>query len=246
MNSSELLAAVRIRLDDTLIPLRVSDEIIFEQASFTQTEFARNTLVLYDVATSSITASNPWLDLPSNFCVLKTIILNGLQLRPITVSELDFGYFTLSSTENSGRFSNWRAISGTPKFVVVDMYPNKVRLVPYPTANGTVSLEGYVVPSNITALVSPTIPEMYHEILVSGTLLRLYSLFDVDVFNSSKAQVYGTQWYQGLIEAQNNLRTNLRRQIRVMELSRGFIFDTSGPQVPTVNTQASGPKGENV
>lgn len=239
MNSSELIAAVRIRLDDTPLPLRVSDETILEQASFTQTEFARTTLVLYDVATSSITAGNPWLDLPSNFCVLKTVILNGLQLRPITTSELDFGYFTLSSTENSTRFSNWRAVSGTPKFVVVDMYPDKVRLVPYPSANGTVSLEGHVVPADITALAPPTIPEMYHEILVSGTLLRLYSLFDVDIFNSSKAQVYGAQWYQGLVEAQNNLRTSLRRQVRLMELPRGFVFNPAKPEPPVTNTPAN-------
>ena len=245
MTSAELLTAIRIRLDDNALPVLVSDETIFEQASFTQVEFARATLAFYDVVSGAITAGIPWIDLPSNLCVLKSIILNNIQLRPITISELDFGYFTLT-TENSGRFSNWRAITGTPKFVVVDMYPDKVRLVPSPTANATVSLEGYIIPSDITISASPTIPDMYGELLVSGTLLRLYSLFDVDVFNSSKAQVYGTQWYQGLAEAQNNLRTSLRRQVRVMELPRGFIFDTSGSQASTVNTQASGPKGENV
>lgn len=239
MNSTELLAAVRIRLDDVTIPTRVSDATIFEQASFTQTEFARATLVLYDVVASSVTANNPWLTLPSNFCVLKTVILDGLQLRPITISELDYGYFTLSTTENSTRFSNWRSVSGTPKFAVVDMYPDKIRLVPTPSANGTVSLEGYVVPADITALVSPTIPEMYHELLVSGTLLRLYSLFDVDIFDSSKAQVYGAQWYQGLAEAQNNLRTSLRRQVRLMELPRGFVFEPAKSAPPTINTSAT-------
>lgn len=230
MTSAELIAAVRIRLDDTPIPVRVSDQTILEQASFTQVEFARTTLVLYDVTTSSITAGNPWLSLPSNFFCVKTIILNGLQLRPITASELDFGYFTLTSTENSSRFSNWRAATGTPKFAVVDMYFDKVRLVPYPTANATVNIEGYIVPPDITALVPPAIPDMYCELLVSGTLLRLYSLFDVDIFSSSKAQVYSAQWYQGLVEAQNNLRTSLRRQARLMELPRGFVFDTRTAQ----------------
>lgn len=239
MNSAELITAVRIRLDDITTPTRVSDTTIFEQASFTQTEFARATLVLYDVVASSITASDPWLTLPSNFCVLKTIILDGLQLRPITVSELDYGYFTLSTTENSTRFSNWRSVSGTPKFAVVDMYPDKIRLVPTPSVNGTVSLEGYIVPAAITALVPPAIPEMYHELLVSGTLLRLYSLFDTDVFNSSKAQVYSAQWYQGLAEAQNNLRTSLRRQVRLMELPRGFVFEPAKSAPPTINTNAT-------
>jgi hypothetical protein len=57
-------------------------------------------------------------------------------------------------------------------------------------------------------------------------------LFDVDIFNSSKAQIYGMQWTQGLVEAQNNLRTSLRRQVRIMDLPRGFAFDTSRtPQI---------------
>lgn len=225
MNSAEFITAVRIRLDDIKTRQRVSDETILQQASLTQTEFARATLVLYDVVSSSISAGNPWLVLPSNFFVVKTIILSDAQLRPITTSELDFGYFTFSTTENSSRFSNWRSASGTPRFVVVDAYSDKVRLVPTPVANADVSIEGYISPPDITATVNPVIPEVYHEVLVSGTLLRLYSLFDVDVFNSSKAQVYGNQWYQGIAEAQNNLRTPLRRNIRVMELPRGFNFD---------------------
>lgn len=239
MTSAELLTAIRTRLDDNLLPVLVSDETIFEQASFTQVEFARTTLAFYDVVMSSITAGIPWLDLPSNFCVLKTIILGDTQLRPVTISELDFGYFTLTTTENSSRFSNWRAATGTPKFVVVDMYPDKVRLVPCPTTNSNVYLEGYVVPSDITESESPSIPDMYGELLVSGTLLRLYSLFDVDIFNSSKAQVYGAQWYQGLIEAQNNLQTNLRRQIRFMELPRGFVFNLPKAESPVTNTSAN-------
>lgn len=235
MNSLELLAAIRTRLDDIKLPTRVSDETIFQQASLTQVEFARTTLVLYDVATSSITAGSAFLDLPSNFFVLKVIILDGLQLRPITISELDFGYYSFNSVENTGRFGNWRAATGTPKFVVVDMYPDKVRMVPYPSANASVSLEGYVVPPDLSATSNPLIPAIYHELLVSGTLVRLYSLFDVDVFNSSKAQVYAAQWYQGLVEAQNNLRTSLRRQVRLMELPRGFVFDAV-TQKATPNT----------
>jgi len=238
MNTAELIAAVRIRLDDYVLPTLVSDETILEQASFTQVEFARNTLVLYDVSSADIIYDYPWLELPSNLCLLKAVIVNGLQLRLVTISELDFGYFTLP-TENSGRFSNWRSVTGTPKFVVVDMHPNKVRLVPYPSSSGTASIEGYIVPESITTAVPPTIPTMYHELLVSGTLVRLYSLFDVDTFSSMKAQVYSAQWYQGLAEAQNNLRTSLRRQVRVMELPRGFVFEPAKSAPSTANTSAT-------
>jgi hypothetical protein len=245
MTSAELLAAIRIRFDDVATPYLASDATILEQASLAQTEFARNTLALYGVASGAVTANDPWLTVPSNFFVLKTVILNGKQLRPVTVSELDFGYFTLNSTENSKRFANWRAATGTPKFVVTDMYPDKVRLVPYATANSTVSMEGYVTPSELTLPtgipptgVNPEIPEAYHELLITGTLFRLNMQTDIDTFNQGKAQLYSTLWYQGIAEAQNNLRTSLRRQVRVMELPRTFAFDVVNASQAANNEQS--------
>ena len=234
MTSEELIAAVRVRFDDENIPLLASTSTILEQASMAQVEFARSTLVLYDVVSSSITSGDYWLTLPANFFVLKSIILNGLQLRPITMSELDFGYFTFG-TENAQRFSNWRAATGTPRFAVTDMYPDKIRLVPYPNANGTVSIEGYVYPADLTLgppAVDPQIPEVYHELLITGTLLRLNMQTDIDIRNPGMVQLYSTVWYQGIKEAQNNLRTALRRQVRVMELPRGFSFDTVNAPAP--------------
>lgn len=239
MTTEELIAAIRVRLDDvyTSDPPRVSDDTIIEQASLTQTEFARATLVLFEETNVVVDANTAWVDIPSNFCVLKSAVLNGLQLRPVTMSELDFGYYSFNNVENSGRFANWRAATGVPMFLVVDMFPDKARLVPYSTTEITVSLEGYIIPPALAVgltAVNPMIPEMYHELLLVGTLMRLFSLFDVDVNDPAKAQVYSTQWYQGITEAQNNLRTGLRRQVRVMDLPRGFSFDISKPK-QTVN-----------
>ena len=245
MTTEELIAAIRVRLDDvyTSDPPRVSDNTIIEQASLTQTEFARATLALFEEADVDVDANTAWVDIPSNFCVLKSAILNGSQLRPITTSELDFGYYSFNNNiENSGRFANWRAATGVPMFLVVDMFPDKARLVPYSTTEITVNLEGYIIPPTLALsipanppaeevpAVNPMIPEMYHELLLVGTLMRLFSLFDVDVRDPAKAQVYSTQWYQGITEAQNNLRTGLRRQVRVMDLPRGFSFDISKPK----------------
>lgn len=239
MTTEELIAAIRVRLDDvyTSDPPRVSDDTIIEQASLTQTEFARATLVLFEETNVVVDANTAWVDIPSNFCVLKSAVLNGLQLRPVTMSELDFGYYSFNNIENSGRFANWRAATGVPMFLVVDMFPDKARLVPYSTTEITISLEGYIIPPALAVgltAVDPMIPEMYHELLLVGTLMRLFSLFDVDVNDPAKAQVYSTQWYQGITEAQNNLRTGLRRQVRVMDLPRGFSFDISKPK-QTVN-----------
>lgn len=235
MTSAELITALRARLDDEVEPYLVSTATLLEQASLTQVEFARVTLALYGVELVAITTDDPWLILPDNFFVVKTAVLDGKQLRPVTLSELDFGYYTFNNSENTERFDSWREAKGTPKFVVTDTYPNKLRLVPYPKIDGIVSVEGYVVPANLVLYdagppevlaVDPEIPALYHELLIAGTLLRVYSLFDADTFNMTRAQLYSTQWYQGLAEAQNNLRTALRRQIRLMELPRGYVFDT--------------------
>lgn len=233
MTSAELIAAVRIRFDDMVTPYLVSDATILAQATLAESEFAKSTLALYDVVTEAVSAGDLWLEMPSNMFVVKTVVLNGNQLRPITTSELDFGYFTFSNRENSQRFANWRAATGTPKFVVVDMYSDQVRFVPYPSADCTVSIEGYITSASLTLPtgtppvgVDPQIPEAYHELLVIGTLFRLNMQTDIDTFNQGKAQLYSTVWYQGIAEAQNNLRTSLRRQLRLMELPRGFLFDT--------------------
>lgn len=231
MTTQELIAAIRVRLDDQIVPYLASTATILEQLSLTQTEFARSTLALFSVASGTITAANPWLTLPTDMFLVKVVILNGLQLRAVTSSELDFGYYTFNNVENEGSFGGWRAATGTPKFIVVDMYSDKVRLVPTPISNATVSVEGFIVPPDVFydgvgTTVNPQIPEVYHEILMAGTLLRLYMLFDADVLNPSKAQLYAAQWQQGLVDAQNILQTPLRRQMRLMELSRGFSYLT--------------------
>lgn len=239
MTSAELLAAVRARLDDSVTASIVSDSLIYEQLSFTQVEFARATLALYDVVDATVTANDPWVTVPSNFLVVKTAILNGNQLRPITASELDFGYYTLNTKENFNRYSDWRVSVGTPQYAVTDMRHDKIRLVPYSSTGATLSLEGYVAPAAISALVEPEIPEVYHELLVSGTMMKLYLLMNVNIYDSTVAQVYGQQWYTGLREAQDNLRTAFRRQIRVMELPRGFSFDAGLIRQPLPSQDAS-------
>lgn len=243
MTTQELIAAVRARIDEQADVSLIPTALILEQASLAQTEFARSTLALYDVSTATVAANDRWLALPSNLFVLKTVIFNGKQLRPISASELDFGYYSLANStsltsENTNRFGAWREATGTPKFVVNDMHASQVRFVPYPSVSGEVSIEGYVAPpglffeesgANPELTVNPQIPEVYHEVLLAGTLLRLFMLLDIDIYNQGKAQLYSVQWVQGVQEAQNNLRTNLRRQVRVMDLPMGFAYDNKLP-----------------
>lgn len=243
MTTQELIAAVRARMDDLASVPLVSTALILEQASLTETEFALKTLALYGVTTISVAAGAKWLTLPSNLFVLKTVIFNGNQLRPISTSELDFGYYSFSNSltsENTSRFASWREAVGVPRFVVNDMHASQVRFVPYTSNAGTADVEGYIVPAKLyfdesgthpELTVNPQIPVVYHEILLAGTLLRLFMLLDVDVYNQGIAQLYNALWVQGVQEAQNNLRTNLRRQVRIMDLPMGFAYDAGTKQV---------------
>lgn len=244
MTTQELIAAIRVRLADEAVPPLVSTATILEQLSLTQTEFARTTLVLFDTAVGNVVIGDPWLSVPDNMFLVKVVILAGQQLRVVTSSELDFGYYNFNNVENTTKFSNWREATGTPKFVVTDLYANKIRLVPSPSSNATVTIEGYIIPPKLfyddspTAFlppVDPQIPEEYHEVLMAGALLRLYMLFDVEIFNPSKAQLYAAQWQRGLVEAQSTLQTALRRQMRLMELTRGFTF---GPVLQLVEQKS--------
>lgn len=230
MNAVELVRAVRVRFDDENLPYLVSDETILEQASMAEGEFARATLALYDIATSTTEVGNSLVSLPSNFFTLSAVMLNNVQLRLVTVSELDFGYYTFDGVENSRRFGDWRTATGVPRFAVIDMYPDKIRLVPSPTSVGTINMEGYAYPPSLSISSTPQIPSAYHELLVIGTLLRLNLQTDIDISNPGKAQIYSEIWYKGIAAAQENFRTALRRHVRVMELPRGFNFTLKGEQ----------------
>ena len=225
MTITELIALVRLKLDDTVEPYRVPDAAIADELNWAQADFARATLAIF--LSEDTTTSTAWVSLPERLLFIKTLIIGNAQVRPVGVHELDYGYFTLDGTE-AANFSAWRAATGTPKFAVVDLEADRARLVPAPTTETTVTIEGYAlpIPMDLDADDSPSIPLGFHQSLATGALASLYASEDVEVVDAGQVQKYQADWQQVLTRGRAQLRTDLRLQIRSMNLPRGFAFDT--------------------
>ena len=173
------------------------------------------------------TANSAWVILPARLLYVKTLIVNDLQVRPVSTHELDYGYFTLDGVE-AMNFSNWRAATGTPKFAVIDMESDKARLVPAPTTSINVTVEGYTLPLPMVLVDDPvpSIPQVYHKELVVGGLAEIYTTQDVEIVEASQGAKFMAEWATVIQLARQHLRTDLRMQIRALSLPREFLFDT--------------------
>lgn len=229
MTLLELLVLTRNQLDDVVQPYRVSDATIVKALADAQAEFAKTTYSNYASGSATVTASDPWIDIPAAIIKVRAVIIAGVQVRPVNSYEMDFGFFSptagVASTES--RFTGWREETGTPKFAVEDMGPDKLRLYPTPSSSGTATVEGYGLPAtlSLTGPVDPTIPKQFHEDLHVGALHRIYSMEDVEIGDQQQAVKYFQLWTQAIKDAQVALNTALRTQIRVMRLPRSFAHN---------------------
>ena len=219
MTTVELIAELRIKFADTVgTEYLVSDDDILVALSRAQNIFAVETLCIFDLTTADAIATNPLITLPTRTVNLKSALFNTTLLTLVTQHELDYGYFSLNNREASNRFSDWRNATGTPKFLVTDLGPLTARLVPYPSVNGTINLERYKLPLELTLLIDPEIPEQFHRDLITGALTYLYTIVDADVYAPEEGIILSAKWERVLIEARIQLQTDLRRQERRLSL----------------------------
>lgn len=225
MTSVELLALLRITFDDTAGNLLVSDTDCFHALSRAQNNFAAETLCIFDgTTTASATQNDPYIILPEGTVWIKAALFGSTLLTKVTQHELDYGYFSLNGNESDSRFSDWRTKTGTPKFLITDLDPLTSRLVPFPDASGTVALERYRLPAELTLLQDPEIAVQYHRDLITGALIYIYQIQDADVYDPQKSLEALTNWQIVLDEAKVQLQTNLRRQERRLDLPPGTEF----------------------
>jgi len=237
MNTTELVALARTNMDDVVEPYFLSDAQITEALSDAQVDFAEYTLSVVDASSLSVavTTGDPWVDLPANVLEVRTLYdaSTGNQVRPVLMQELDNGFFTVGGTQNSANFSNWRALTGTPKFAVQDMDPGKLRLVPSPTADATLQLEAFVRPAILSldegSPVDPVIPQQYQRDLVSGALAYLYSIQDNEIYDPNLAQYWRGLWADTLNSAMVALRSSYRQYHRKFPLPRTFQYRETPP-----------------
>lgn len=247
MNTSDLVMVAREKLDDLVAPYLVSDADMVKALNRAQKEFVRATYSTFVENTAALVADDPWVDVPANVLIVRSVIHNNLQLRVVTTHEMDFGYFRTTGQMTSSRWTNWRAETGTPRFAITDMGPGKIRLVPKPDATAAAAdpnmiVEGYGVPDPMDLVsVDPNVPIQYVEDLSLGALFYIYSNQDTDVFDTNQAQLNYQLWNNVIRDAQMALNTAVRVQQRNLRLPRSFspAMPVSEDKTPPKQTRRS-------
>jgi len=227
MNTQELIDRVKLRLDDKITPRVFKDADILIALNDAQNEFALRTLCLFDGEEEiAVTAQSPWAVLPAGTCwVIAGWLSSGTPLRLVSQHELEFGYFELNGVETTARHSNWRNTEGIPTFLVTDLGPQTVRLVPRPVVGDSLFIERYRLPTTtLTLAVNPEIATPYHSDLVIGALAYLFAVPDVETSNKETALLNRNAWENRLQIAEQLLQTALRVRMRAIPPPPGTAF----------------------
>jgi hypothetical protein len=225
MTTVELLALLRTTFDDTVEPYLVSDVDCLQALSRAQSDFAAETLCIFDgLTTVDAIENNPYITLPEGTVWIKAALYNSILLKTATQHELDYGYFSFNGVENVSILSNWRGQIGIPKFLVTDLGSLTSRLVPFPSVSGTITLERYRLPAELSLIQDPEIVIQYHRDLITGALVHLYEIHDADVYDPQKSLKSYTKWQLILSGAKVQLQTDLRRQERRLDLPQVVNF----------------------
>ncbi len=226
MNAQELIDRVKLRLDDRITPRVFNDAAILIALNDAQNEFALRTLCIFSGDESvPVYAQSPWAQLPAGTCwVIAAWLSSGAMLRLVTQHELEFGYFEINGVESPARHSGWRTAEGAPTFLVTDLGPHAVRLVPRPTAGDSLFIERYRLPTTLTLTVDPEIATPYHPDLVIGALAYLFDVPDTETYDKEAALLQRRAWEGRLQIAEQLLQTALRVRMRAIPPPPGTAF----------------------
>jgi hypothetical protein len=226
MNTVELIDRVKLRLDDKIAPRVFNDAAILIALNDAQNEFALRTLCIFSGDESVIvTAQSQWAQLPAGTCwVIAAWLSSGAMLRLVTQHELEYGYFEINGVESPARHSGWRTAEGAPVFLITDLGPHAVRLVPRPVAGDSLFIERYRLPVSMTLTVDPEIASPYHSDLVIGALAYLFDIPDTETYDKESALLQRRAWENRLQIAEQLLRTALRVSMRAIPPPPGTGF----------------------
>lgn len=158
---------------------------------------ALKTLVQFKTLALQVTADDPYVKLPSSLQVLdiERAYLEGAnrELWPQNVDTPmrrlgDYGapFVTLTS--------NWETATGTPARYLRDETPNRLRLVPIPTAADTLRVTAKTVPFFVAGMPLPfTTREDQHLVLLWMKKLA-YSKHDADTYDPQRAEKFEAEF----------------------------------------------------
>ena len=187
MNLEQLTAQFRVDADDTVTnPPLWADEWIAAWLTEAQAEAAIRGRLLYeaanpDVCSVAVTAGAATYQLHKSLYELGHL---RFKATGATRSEP----LHLANREELDRLRpDWRDEQGSPEYAIQD--DTRITLVPRPTADGTLHLEGYRVP--LKALENdtdkPELNESHHRHLVHWALHRAFSKPDAETIDPTRA-----------------------------------------------------------
>lgn len=186
MTLTELVAAFRSDIKDTVTPYLVSDADAYRYANEAVVEAARRSRMIVDsttaaVAVVTVTISEPVVAIDPRVISIRRMRLDGdsVPLRKATVRDMD------------EFFPGWEsAPDGRPYIAIVDYESDALYLYPPPEAARTLSMT--VTREPLTAMSAgahtPELPARYHYALLNWMRHKAYSSEDTDLFDKNRAE----------------------------------------------------------
>lgn len=178
MTLAALLARCRSESEDETAPYLWSDAEWTAGLNEAENEACiRARLIEDEEIAGAITAGDPYVSLPAKaFSVSRAVIVGGSRLRLIERHELDL----------CGS-SQWESETGTPDRAY--RTGNRLRLVPIPIEDGSLSVFAFCTPASqmVSGSDVPEISTRLHHHLVDWALRNAYRKPDVDTFDPAAA-----------------------------------------------------------
>lgn len=158
-------------------------------------------LSLFSTFNVAVTANQPLVTLPASKGVLdiKHVLLvsNTTHLHPRNV---DDGFHYINDYQYILFNTEWEAQSGTPQFYIRDYVPGKLRLVPIPTVDDTLTITASVSPPLVTGAPLPfTNSEELYCVLLWMRFLA-YSKKDADTYDPEQAKLNHDLFFEAALD----------------------------------------------
>lgn len=190
MTITDLISEFRLIADDTASPYLCSDAELVTYANEAQREACIRGRLIFDDSTEDICRITVVADTHSYD--VDPLVLEIPSARFSTDGEVYSDVLPKSRQWLNDNVSDWRESGDTPKYLVLE--GNRLRLVPTPSANGTLYLDVYRLPENDMVATptptSPEIPAVHHRHLVHWMLHRAYAKRDSDMFSADLSRYY--------------------------------------------------------
>lgn len=211
MTSVELLAFLRLQLDDVVTPYLWSDAECYQHLSDAQRMFCRLTDGISDASTTAIVditvaINAEWLALDPRI----------LKIRAANRTSDGAPLEVLNFEDMAPRGIRFDGRTGVLTTLITGMEENKLRLARKASVADAIKLLVFRLPLvDITASGSPEIPSQHHEHLVPWAMSRALLKQDSEAFDKNKAQEMETVFRRYCAAAQLEQRTK-RHKVRTV------------------------------